>query len=112
MALTAGTWDEAYHRAVAARSPTEARGKKYFSHFFANGDHCAETGRPRAVQVRLVCTVALQGGQLALSLTEPSTCQVWLYRPSVSLLQYLLTAKSALFCDMLEEIDEHGLVPL
>merc|ERR1712227_1122145 len=64
--------------------------------FYADGDVCDITGKPREVVVRLKC----KSGQSSLSLylLEPKTCS------------YVLGLESDLLCSILKTADENGLI--
>lgn len=64
--------------------------------FYAGGDVCDITGKPREVVVRLKC----KSGQSSLSLylLEPKTCS------------YVLGLESDLLCSILKTADENGLI--
>lgn len=72
-------------------------GDGYIDHFYSGGDVCDLTGKPRSVIVRLKCKESTHLQEVALSLTEPSTCE------------YILRVESPIICPLLEKMDEHGL---
>ncbi|XP_058962741.2 endoplasmic reticulum lectin 1 [Pocillopora verrucosa] len=72
-------------------------GDGYIDHFYSAGDVCDLTGKPRSVVVRLKCKESTHLQEVALSLTEPSTCE------------YILRVESPIICPLLEKMDEHGL---
>ncbi|XP_027060593.1 endoplasmic reticulum lectin 1-like [Pocillopora damicornis] len=72
-------------------------GDGYIDHFYSGGDVCDLTGKPRSVVVRLKCKESTHLQEVALSLTEPSTCE------------YILRVESPIICPLLEKMDEHGL---
>ncbi|KAL9958141.1 hypothetical protein ACROYT_G035114 [Oculina patagonica] len=69
----------------------------YTDHFYSGGEVCDITGRHRHVQVRLKCKESTHLQEVALSLTEPSTCE------------YVLRVESPIICPLLKKMDEHGL---
>ncbi|VDK55975.1 unnamed protein product [Anisakis simplex] len=70
------------------------------SHIYTGGDVCEEENIHRSVEVRIRCRPS-EGSQSAVTLflLEPHTCQ------------YVLGVESPRFCDLLQEVDEFGLLP-
>ncbi|VDM50579.1 unnamed protein product, partial [Toxocara canis] len=71
------------------------------SHIYTGGDICEEENIHRSVEVRIRCRPS-EGSQSAVTLflLEPHTCQ------------YVLGVESPRFCDMLQSVDEYGLLPI
>ncbi|KAH9375920.1 hypothetical protein HPB48_012560 [Haemaphysalis longicornis] len=99
-----GTWDRQRHikwlQDRPERKPKKGTRPKYLSHFYASGDPCDVTGKPRSVEVRLKCRqVKGHPDSVSLYLLEPQTCE------------YILGVESAIVCSLLDTADEHGLPP-
>lgn len=99
-----GTWDRQRHirwlQDHPERRPKKGTRPKYLSHFYAAGDPCDVTGKPRTVEVRLKCRqVKGHPDSVSLYLLEPQTCE------------YILGVESAIVCSLLDTADEHGLPP-
>lgn len=101
--ITLGRWNPEKHiewlNQHPEKRPKKGKTPKMVSHFYADGDICEETGKPRQVEVKLKCKY--QGGQLdtiALYLLEPYTCD------------YILGVESPIFCHLLNSIDSNGLI--
>jgi len=97
-------WDKNVHLQWIAESPHKkpirVDGKiRQVSHLYAGGDVCHETNTHRSVEVRLRCRET-QGNPNAVTLylLEPRLCE------------YILGVESAMFCDVLQMADEHGLI--
>uniref|UniRef100_A0A0R3RJI1 Endoplasmic reticulum lectin 1 n=1 Tax=Elaeophora elaphi TaxID=1147741 RepID=A0A0R3RJI1_9BILA len=71
------------------------------SHLYAGGAFCEEANIHRSVEVRIRCRIS-KGSQTAVTLylLEPHTCQ------------YVLGVESSRFCDLLQTVDQYGLIQL
>uniref|UniRef100_A0A2K6VM49 Endoplasmic reticulum lectin 1 n=1 Tax=Onchocerca volvulus TaxID=6282 RepID=A0A2K6VM49_ONCVO len=71
------------------------------SHLYAGGAFCEKTNIHRSVEVRIRCRIS-KGSQMAVTLylLEPHTCQ------------YVLGVESSRFCELLQTVDEYGLIQL
>ena len=91
-----GKWDENVHKQWLAKSPGR---KTKGSYYYSNGDVCDVTQKPRSVTVKVRCTKGnFHPSQVAMALQEPSTCN------------YILTVESPIFCQLLESVDEDGML--
>lgn len=102
--VTLGFWDHASHVKWISDNPEKKpkRGKtpKMVSHYYSKGDICPDTGKARSVEVKLKCKF-LAGGSpdsISLYLLEPHTCD------------YILGIESPFLCQLLNHIDENGLI--
>ncbi|XP_014259724.1 endoplasmic reticulum lectin 1 [Cimex lectularius] len=102
-----GVWDEEVHKQWLKKKPSKRPkplGKRtYITHFYGNGDICAETGKPRETEVRLQCTPKTELDETHLGLIyhlEPQVCQ------------YILIFESDLICQLLPKVDEDGLIDI
>uniref|UniRef100_A0A0N5ARP5 Endoplasmic reticulum lectin 1 n=1 Tax=Syphacia muris TaxID=451379 RepID=A0A0N5ARP5_9BILA len=70
-------------------------------HIYSGGDLCEAKNFRRSVEVRIRCA-HLEGSSAAvsLSLSEPTICQ------------YILRLESPRFCEILQEVDEYGLIQI
>lgn len=102
--IIVGTFDEDAHKEYLITHP-EKRPKpksqrKQIIHFYSKGSLCDKTGKPRNVEVVLKCVENAQSSSaVSLYLVEPSTCN------------YVLGVESPLICNILDKVDEDGLVP-
>ncbi|VIO99801.1 Uncharacterized protein BM_BM7230 [Brugia malayi] len=71
------------------------------SHLYAGGAFCEKTNIHRSVEVRIRCRIS-KGSQTAVTLylLEPHTCQ------------YILGVESSRFCELLQAVDQYGLIQL
>jgi endoplasmic reticulum lectin 1 len=98
-----GTFDEDIHKEFLISHP-EKRPKpkaqrRQLIHFYSKGSMCDKTGRPRQVEVALKCLENAQSpSAVSLYLLEPTTCN------------YVLGVESPLICNILNKVDEDGLV--
>ncbi|XP_066254403.1 endoplasmic reticulum lectin 1 isoform X1 [Euwallacea similis] len=77
--------------------PVEAR--KQISHFYSEGSVCDKTGQPRQTEVKLKCLEnAANPSSVSLYLLEPKYCE------------YILGVESPLICQILDKVDDNGLV--
>ncbi|KAM7448219.1 Endoplasmic reticulum lectin 1 [Porites harrisoni] len=90
-----GKWDREVH--IKWKKDRMGHTSSYADHFYGGGDVCDLTGNHRSVQVRLKCKESQHLQEVALSLSEPSTCQ------------YILKVESPIICPLLEEMDAYGL---
>ena len=80
-------------------SPSLPEYRTSVSHFYANGDICDKTGKPRQTEVKLKCLEnSSSPAQVSLYLLEPRTCH------------YILGVESPLICDILPLADNTGLI--
>ena len=99
-----GVWDAAYHKKMfkATKRTNSLQGSKQASvvQYYKDGDYCEVVKDVRKVKVKMICSKAIKNGQVTLQLDETSTCQ------------YVLKVTSSVFCDMLGQLDENGLLSL
>ncbi|CAG9538648.1 unnamed protein product [Cercopithifilaria johnstoni] len=71
------------------------------SHLYAGGVFCDKTNIHRSVEVRIRCRIS-KGSQTAVTLylLEPHTCQ------------YVLGVESPRFCELLQTVDQYGIIQL
>lgn len=99
-----GTFDERTHKEFLA-THTEKRPKvkgqrKQITHFYSEGSVCDRTGKNRQVEVILKCLEnPATASSVSLYLVEPKVCN------------YVLGVESALICNIIDKVDEDGLVP-
>uniref|UniRef100_A0A0M3IA31 Endoplasmic reticulum lectin 1 n=1 Tax=Ascaris lumbricoides TaxID=6252 RepID=A0A0M3IA31_ASCLU len=101
-----GTFSEEIHkqwmRENPQKHPLKIDGQVLLvSYIYTGGDVCEEENIHRSVEVRIRCRPS-EGSQSAVTLflLEPHTCQ------------YVLGVESPRFCDMLQLVDEYGLLPV
>lgn len=92
-----GTWNEAEHVNWWKKN-AKTKGSRSVTHFYAHGDTCDLTGRPREVQVRLKCSDNMQPNSVSIYLIEPNVCE------------YVLGVESPIICQLLGTADENGLL--
>lgn len=99
-----GTFKEEDHKEYIKNHP-EKRPKpkeqrKQIIHFYSEGSMCDKTTKPRQVEVVLKCLENAQSqSAVSLYLLEPTVCN------------YVLGVESPLICNILDRVDEDGLVP-
>lgn len=99
-----GVFDEKAHKDFLLQHP-EKRPKpkaqrKQITHFYNSGSTCDKTGQQRQTEVVLKCLEnAPSRSTVSLYLLEPKVCS------------YILGVESPLICDILDKVDEDGLVP-
>ncbi|XP_072939191.1 endoplasmic reticulum lectin 1 isoform X2 [Epargyreus clarus] len=101
--LLLGEFDERAHlqwiRENRGKAPKPVEQRTSVSHFYANGEICDKTGKPRQTEVKLKCLEnSSSPAQVSLYLLEPRTCY------------YILGVESPLICDILPLADENGLI--
>ncbi|KAI1722291.1 glucosidase II beta subunit-like protein domain-containing protein [Ditylenchus destructor] len=105
--IVLGVFHKNIHRKWAEEHPHKVvkkdNGKVYqVSNMYSQGDLCAETGAHRSCEVRLRCreqSPGLSPSKVLIYLLEPETCS------------YILVVESAMLCDGLQNVDEHGILP-
>ncbi|KAK2547712.1 Endoplasmic reticulum lectin 1 [Acropora cervicornis] len=90
-----GKWNKEAH--IKWKKDRKKITSTYTDHFYSGGEICDITGNPRTVQVRLKCKESKHVQEVALSLTEPRTCE------------YVLTVESPIICPLLQKMDENGI---
>lgn len=99
-----GHFDEDEHKKWIKEHPQKLvhkdKSSKQLNHFYPGGALCDITGEKRQTEVQLKCPEnASSLTKVSIYLMEPRTCQ------------YILNVETALICDVIDKIDEHGLVP-
>lgn len=99
-----GVFDEKLHKDFIDSHPDKKPKKnvprKQISHFYAGGSVCDKTGQQRQTEVVLKCLEnAPSRSSVSLYLLEPKVCN------------YILGVESPLICDILDKVNEYGLVP-
>ena len=99
-----GVFDEKAHKEFLMLHPEKrpkAKGvRKQITHFYNDGSTCDKTGKKRQTEVSLKCLEnAPSRSTVSLYLLEPKVCS------------YILGVESPLICDILDKVDEDGLVP-
>ena len=99
-----GVFDEKTHKEFLLEHPEKRpkpKGKrKQITHFYTGGSTCDKTGQQRQTEVVLKCLENAQSrSSVILYLLEPKVCH------------YILGVESPLICDILDKVDEDGLVP-
>lgn len=102
--IMVGTYDEEAHKeyliAHPEKRPKPKNQRKQIIHFYSKGTMCDKTGKPRQVEVVLKCLENAQSqSAVSIYLLEPTTCN------------YVLGVESPLICNILDKVDEDGLVP-
>ncbi|KAH0567142.1 endoplasmic reticulum lectin 1 isoform X1 [Cotesia glomerata] len=88
-------WIEAHPQ----KRPKPLEQRKQLSHFYSDGSYCDEMKKKRQTEVRLKCVdVSGSPSSVSLFLLEPKTCE------------YILGVESPLICNILEHVDENGLI--
>lgn len=77
--ITLGRWNREKHmewlNQNPDRRPKKGKTPKMVTHYYGDGDTCAETGKPRHVEVKLKCKYTEgQSDTVSLYLLEPQTC--------------------------------------
>ncbi|CAB3255731.1 unnamed protein product [Arctia plantaginis] len=101
--LMLGKFDEKTHldwiKENKGKAPKPIEHRTSVSHFYAGGDVCDKTGKPRQTEVKLKCLEnSSSPAQVSLYLLEPRTCH------------YILGVESPLICDILPLADDNGLI--
>lgn len=99
-----GVFDEKAHKDFLVlhpeKRPKENSQRKQITHFYNDGSTCDKTGKKRQTEVVLKCLEnAPSRSSVSLYLLEPKVCS------------YILGVESPLICDILDKVDEDGLVP-
>lgn len=100
-----GVFDEKSHKDFLQLHPEkrpkeEKSQRKQIIHFYNDGSTCDQTGRKRQTEVVLKCLEnASSKSTVSLYLLEPKVCS------------YILGVESPLICEILDKVDENGLVP-
>lgn len=99
-----GVFDEKAHKDFLQvhpeKRPKAKAQRKQITHFYNDGSTCDKTGRKRQTEVVLKCLEnAPSRSTVSLYLLEPKVCS------------YILGVESPLICDILDKVDEDGLVP-
>lgn len=82
------------------KRPKSKEQRKQIIHFYSEGSTCDKSGKPRQVEVVLKCLENAQSqSAVSLYLLEPTICN------------YVLGVESPLICNILDRVDEDGLVP-
>lgn len=100
-----GMFDEKAHKEFLQNHPEKrpkAKGqRKQITHFYNGGSTCDRTGKQRETEVVLKCLEnAPSKSTVSLYLLEPKVCS------------YILGVESPLICEILDKVDEDGLVPM
>lgn len=98
-----GRFDKKKHLEWFGKNPRKKldEQRKYLSHFYSDGDYCAEVGKRRQTEVRLKCTENLttSPSSVSLFLIELKTCE------------YVLRVESSWLCNIVSYADENDLIP-
>lgn len=99
-----GHFSEEEHKRWIKENPQKLihkdKASKQLHHFYQGGSLCEITGERRQTEVQLKCPEnASSLTKVSIYLMEPRTCQ------------YILNVETALICDVIDKVDEHGLVP-
>lgn len=99
-----GVFDEKAHKEFLQlhpeKRPKPKAQRKQITHFYNMGSTCDKTGQRRQTEVVLKCLEnAPSRATVSLYLLEPKVCS------------YILGVESPLICDILDKVDEDGLVP-
>jgi hypothetical protein len=99
-----GTFDEKAHKdflfAHPEKRPKPKAQRKQITHFYTSGSTCDKTGQQRQTEVVLKCLEnAPSRATVSLYLLEPKVCS------------YILGVESPLICDILDKVNDDGLVP-
>jgi endoplasmic reticulum lectin 1 len=99
-----GTFKEEDHKEFLKshpeKRPKPKEQRKQLIHFYSEGSLCDKTGKSRQVEVVLKCLENAQSqSAVSLYLLEPTICN------------YVLGVESPLICNILDRVDEDGLVP-
>lgn len=103
-AIQLGVFDEKAHKEFLKNNPKKRpmpKGqRKQITHFYNGGSTCDKTGQQRQTEVVLKCLEnAPSRSTVSLYLLEPNVCS------------YILGVESPLICDIIDKVDEDGLVP-
>lgn len=98
-----GVFDEKSHKNFIDTHPEKKpklKGpRKQITHFYAGGSTCDKTGQQRQTEVALICPENVTSRtSVSLYLLEPKVCN------------YILGVESPIICDILDKVDEYGLV--
>lgn len=99
-----GVFDEKLHKDFIDSHPDKRPKikvqRKQITHLYAGGSVCDKTGQQRQTEVVLKCLEnAPSRSSVSLYLLEPKVCN------------YILGVESPLICDILDKVNEYGLVP-
>jgi endoplasmic reticulum lectin 1 len=99
-----GVFDEKAHKEFLQnhhdKRPKPKVLRKQITHFYNGGSTCDKTGQQRQTEVVLKCLEnAPSRSTVSLYLLEPKVCS------------YILGVESPLICDILDKVNEDGLVP-
>lgn len=99
-----GSYNEEKHKdflkSHPEKRPKAKTQRKQITHLYSDGSTCDKTGRHRQVEVILKCLENSQSAsQVSLYLLEPTVCN------------YVLGVETPLICNILDKVDEDGLVP-
>lgn len=99
-----GVFDEKAHKdflqAHPEKRPKATGQRKQITHFYNGGSTCDKTGQQRQTEVVLKCLEnAPSRSTVSLYLLEPKVCS------------YILGVESPIICDILDKVNEDGLVP-
>lgn len=99
-----GVFDEKLHKYFIDSHPDKRPKikvqRKQITHLYAGGSVCDKTGQQRQTEVVLKCLEnAPSRSSVSLYLLEPKVCN------------YILGVESPLICDILDKVNEYGLVP-
>lgn len=122
--ITLGRWIPEKHiewlNQNPEKRPKKGKTPKMVSHFYGDGDVCAETGKPRHVEVKLKCKYSeTNSDSVGLYLLEPQTCAYILgvsfcckrcLRTVLTCSLFPLQVESPFLCRLLNAIDQNGLI--
>ncbi|UJR09269.1 hypothetical protein I4U23_013514 [Adineta vaga] len=98
-----GLWNrekhiEWIHSNSDKRSNQNNQERQYVSLYYTDGDVCELTNDRRVVEIKLKCAKKHDKSLIAtMYLVEPQTCS------------YVLGVESPVFCDLIDNVDEHGI---
>lgn len=101
--MTLGIFDEKAHiewiKNNPHKQPKPLAKRTQITHFYQGGSFCDKTGKKRQTEVKLKCLEnSSSPAAVSLYLLEPQTCH------------YILGVESPLICDILQRVDENGLI--
>ena len=121
--ITLGRWIPEKHiewlNQNPEKRPKKGKTPKMVSHFYSDGDVCAETGKARHVEVKLKCKYSeTNSDSVGLYLLEPQTCAYILgvsfatgdSLKCTDLSPFTLQVESPFLCRLLNAIDQNGLI--
>uniref|UniRef100_A0A0X3P0S6 Endoplasmic reticulum lectin 1 n=1 Tax=Schistocephalus solidus TaxID=70667 RepID=A0A0X3P0S6_SCHSO len=102
--IVLGTWSKDVHmkwirRHVNYRPHSDPKKRTKVSQYYGGGDLCEDIKTRRSVVLTLQCQPAATS-TVQLSFSEPNACH------------YSITLESSLFCDIVKQSDENGILPL